>query len=91
MGRRHHSAVAVQSEEVERKPETAMAGPFRAAGLCRTKTGWAVAVVEVDGDGKAISFEVGPSQAFPEPVAQQLVRRQMALNQETLRKYPWRP
>lgn len=73
------------------KAPAAVAGPFKTSGLCRTDQGWAIATVEVDENGKTVSMEVGASQKFPEIVAQQLVRQQMFLNQETLRRYPWRP
>lgn len=100
MARHKHRAVAsTEPDEAFPEPvgqarlrsEGVVAGPFRLSGLCRTDKGWAVAVVEVDADGNTLSMEIGPSQVFPEIVAQKLVRQQMSLNQETLKRYPWRP
>lgn len=64
---------------------------FKAAGMCRTAKGWAVAEVEIGDDGQLIAIRIGGSQVFPDHVAKALVRRQMALNQEVLKRYPWRP
>lgn len=73
------------------KSDSALAGGFKAAGLCRTVNGWAMAVVELDNNGQLVGITLGPSQGYPEPVARGLVAKQMALNQEMFKRYPWRP
>lgn len=73
------------------KSDSVLKTGFRAAGLCRTVNGWAVAVMEVDADGKLVSVDFSESQSFPDPVVGRLKKQQMALNQEALNANPWRP
>lgn len=93
-GPRGTAAIAEPASEVAKaalKSDSDLAASFRTAALCRTKNGWAIAMVEIDVDGKLTSLELGPSQSFPDHVVGRLVKQQMALNQETLKKSPWRP
>jgi hypothetical protein len=83
---------APEPADAHLRSDSVLVGPFKLSGLARTSNGWTVAVVELDADGKPTGpVQLGRTQAFPDFVAQELVRRQMALNQETLLRYPWRP
>lgn len=94
-GRMEQPRVEAKVEPEAKKPATksssVLAGGFRAAALCRTTNGWASVIVEIDGDGKCVGLEMSPSQGFPDFVAKNLVKLQMGINQETLKKYSWNP